>query len=152
MTVLKFYEQSPEKQKSWIKQMSSCDWDAGRYLGYLLDKNEFKSCCGKDAQVYLLTDGEKLVSYCTLAEHDEIFSDNMKPWIGFVYTFPEYRGKRCSGKLIECAVKEASEAGFESVFVSSEEKGLYEKYGFSYVTDMESEHGYMTQVFERKIK
>ena len=34
-----------------------------------------------------------------IVHQDEINAPDMFPWIGFVYTFPEYRGKRMMGKV-----------------------------------------------------
>jgi len=45
----------------------------------------------------MLTDGEKLVAFCTFAPRDEIWPTDLTPWIGFVYTYPEYRGRRNAG-------------------------------------------------------
>ncbi|MCQ2484092.1 MAG: GNAT family N-acetyltransferase [Clostridia bacterium] len=152
MEILEYYKLSDEKKEYWKNELLKCDWDAGQYLHSLLDNGEFKSFCGENAEVLLAVEGDSLTAFCTLAEHDEIVSDEMKPWIGFVYTFPQFRGRRLSGLLTERAVGLAAEAGYEYVYVSSEEKGLYEKYGFEFLSDAMSEHGYMTQIFRRKLK
>lgn len=139
------------EQRLFYEKMRGCDWDAGQYLGWLLKTGEFNKVSGSFGEALILTDNGEMASYCTLVEFDEIESTDMKPWIGFVYTFPEYRGRRCAGKLIEYAVNAAKQAGFTRIFVSSEEKGLYEKYGFTYICEMQSIHGYQTGVFKREI-
>lgn len=151
MEIYEFYKLSEERKAHWLNEMSRCDWDAGGFLVWMLKNDKFKEYCGKDAEVLLAAEGESLAGFCTLAEHDEIVSDTMKPWIGFVFTFPKFRGRRCSGHLTEYAVGLAREAGYEKIYVSSEEKGLYEKYGFTFLEDAMSEHGYETQIFVRKI-
>lgn len=88
-----------------------------------------------------------LISFCTLAERDEIKAEDMKPWIGFVYTFPEYRGNRCSEKIIKYTLEEARNAGYKHVYISSNEIGLYEKYGFEFINFMKNIYGQKTQVF-----
>lgn len=151
MKILEFYKLNDDEKAHWTDEMSECDWDAGGFLVWMLKNNEFRKYCGNDAEVLLATEGDRLAGFCTLAEHDEIQSDEMKPWIGFVFTFPEFRGRRCSGHLTEYAVELAKKAGYENIYVSSEEKGFYEKYGFTFLKDEMSEHGYMTQIFVRKI-
>lgn len=147
MLIKEFFKETPENKEHFITEMSKCDWDAGRYLAYMLKDNSFKKNCGENSEVLLLTDGENLASFCTYVDMDEIDDDSMKPWAGFVYTFPEHRGKRCAGKLLEYAKNLAKNDGYLKLYVSSEEKGLYEKYGFTYLKDAESIHGYETQIF-----
>lgn len=149
--IKEFSKLTSDEQKRLSEDISKCDWDAGRYLGYLLTENRLSEVSGAFSEALLLTDGNELASFCTFVEIDEIDCADMKPWIGFVYTFPQYRGRRCAGQLIEYAVKKAKEMSFERVFVSSEEKGLYEKYGFTFVKTMHSIHGYDTGVFVRDI-
>ena len=152
MEVIEFGIQNEEKKNKLISEMSESDWDAGQYLKWMLETDKFTEICGDGARTLMLTEEDKLAAFCTLAPFDEIETDTMKPWIGFVYTFPQYRGRRFSGVLIEHAVELAKADGAESVFVSSEEKGLYEKYGFHFVREAMSVHGYETQIFRRDIR
>lgn len=152
MDILELYRLNENEKEHWKKELLKCDWDAGKFLYSLVENGDFKGYCGESAEVLLAVEGDELAAFCTLAEHDEIVSDEMKPWIGFVYTFPQYRGRRLSGQLTEKAVELASKMGYEYIYVSSEEKGLYEKYGFEFLSDAMSEHGYETQIFRRKLK
>ena len=151
MEITEFSKATPDEQRCFYEKMRACDWDAGQYLGWLLKEEKFREVSGSFGEALILTDNGEVASYCTLVEMDEIDRPDMKPWIGFVYTFPEYRGRRCAGQLIEYAVNMAKQAGFTQVFVSSEEKGLYEKYGFTYICEMQSIHGYKTGVFKREM-
>jgi predicted acetyltransferase len=58
------------------------------------------------------------------------------PWIGFVYTFPQYRGHRHMGKLISYAEQIAKSNGFSNIYISTNQEGIYEKYGFSFIRIM----------------
>ena len=53
------------------------------------------------------------------------------PWVGFVYTFPAFRGKRHMGQLLDHAAVLARLEGKEAIYISTGETGLYEKYGYS---------------------
>jgi len=151
MEIKEYYKLEKKEQDKLRAEMGKCDWDAGQFLFSMLEKDEFFGFCGKKSETLLLVDDGRLAAFCTYAEHDEIYSDTMKPWIGFVYTFPEFRGRRASGMLCDYAAELAKKDGYESIYVSSEEKGLYEKYGFVFVADMMSQHEYMTQVFRRDL-
>ncbi len=135
----------------WVKEMAKTDWDAGGWLADLSANNEIESTFGKGSKVLLLTQDKSLMSFCTLAVQDEIDDMSMTPWIGFVYTFPAFRGRRCAGELIEYALDDAKKNGAQRVYVSSEEIGLYEKYGFTYLKNMNSVHGYITRIYYKDI-
>lgn len=151
MKILHFYETTD--QSHWLNEIAKSDWGAGKYLAGLLESHKFKQLCGEASDVLLLTENEHLISFCTLAEQDEIPDTDMKPWIGFVYTFPEYRGYRYAGKLIEHACATASEQGYHEIFVSSDHQGLYEKYGFTYTGIVKmSIYGDKSKIYKRELK
>ena len=84
----------------WLKQMAECDWTAGQFLHSLLTGDRFHAEYGENSRVLLLADGAKLAAFCTYAEKDDIPDTELTPWLGFVYTHPDYRGRRLMGKLI----------------------------------------------------
>ena len=100
----------------------------------------------------MLTENDNLISFCTLAEEDEIKDTELKPWLGFVYTFPKYRGKRCIAKLIEYACTKAIEAEYNALYISTDQKGLYENFGFEYtgISKM-SIYGDMSMIYKRNL-
>ena len=98
MEILSWYDTvNPEW---WLRKIGESDWTAGQFLHELLRDNRFHALAGESAQVLLLTDGSRLASFCTYAERDDIPDSELTPWMGFVYTFPEFRGRRLMGKLI----------------------------------------------------
>ena len=130
MEIREFF--SLEDKTYWLDQIGKSDWSAGKYLYELLRDDRLKEVCGESTIVPMLLDGDKLVSFCTLAERDDIQPTGLTPWIGFVYTSPEYRGHRYAGKLLEYAEKTAAKAGAEYVYISTGHTGLYEKYGYEF--------------------
>lgn len=151
MNVVSFYESAPCEQEYLLGLMKKTDWGAALWLCDLAENGEVRSTFGDTADILLLTDNGNLASYCTLAPQDEIDDKSLTPWAGFVFTFPEYRGRRCAGMLLDEACRRAKEQGFSKLYVSSEEKGLYEKYGFEFLESRQSIHGYETQIFVRTI-
>ena len=136
-----------DHRELWLAQMENCSWRAGRYLYTLLKEGRFQEQYGKTSRVLLLTDGEKLAAFCSYAEKDEIPDTELKPWLGFVYTDPEYRGRRLMGRLIARVKELAREDGSDALYISSEEQGLYEKYGAAYIRTMKTNRGEETRVF-----
>ena len=125
----------------WLNRLSQCDWTAGQYLHQLLKEDRFHELCGKKARVLMLTDGTKLVSFCTYAERDDIPDTELTPWMGFVYTAPEYRGRRMMGRLIAEVKALAREDGYDTLWISTGETGLYEKYGAEYAQEAKDMRG-----------
>ncbi|MBO7556487.1 MAG: GNAT family N-acetyltransferase [Alphaproteobacteria bacterium] len=150
MQIVEYYKS--QNQEYWRSEIGKGDWSAAKLLWKLLDKNELKKMCGSSTEVFLLTEGENLMSFAILAEQDEVEAPELSPWIGFVYTFPQYRGKHCAGELIEHICGVLKNAGEKQVYISTEEIGLYEKYGFVFWQMMITREGKPTRVYVRKVE
>ena len=135
----------------WTNQIENSDWGAGKYLAYLLKENKFFDLVGKKSKVLMLTDNENLVSFCTLAEFDDVQPTNLTPWIGFIYTFPEYRGKRLAGKLLSYAETLAKLDGATHTYISTNHINLYEKYGYKFFETTKDIEGEETRVYRKKL-
>ena len=98
-----------------------------------------------------MTDDDKLVSFAVLAEQDEIDAPELSPWIGFVYTFPARRGNHHAGELIEhiCGILKSER--IPCVYISTQETGLYEKYGFAFLKTMTNRESNLTRVYIKKL-
>lgn len=139
-------------KEHWIEEIKKSNWRAGPFLAKLLAEGRFFEEMGETSKVLLLTDGDKLVSYCTFAEVDDIRPTDLTPWIGFVYTFPEYRGHRYAGILFDEVERLSREKGIEKVYLSTTHIGLYEKYGFEFFAMMEDIDGDPSRVYVKTFK
>ena len=145
MEIVEFY--TCDNQNHWSNEIKRSEWDAGQFLYELLRDNSLKELCGERTKVFLLTDGDKLVSFCTYAEQDDIREPSLTPWVGFVYTFPAYRGNRYMGRLLERVYEQANKDKYEYLYISTGEVGLYEKYGYSFWKIMKDMHGEDSRVY-----
>ena len=134
MEVIAYHESG--RKEHWLAQIGKSDWRAGKFLQRLLAEGTFFDTMGERSKVLLLTDGDELVSYCTYAEKDDIRPTDLTPWAGFVYTFPARRGHRYAGLLFGEITRLAEAEGAAAVYLSTSHTGLYEKYGFEYLTQM----------------
>ena len=66
MTVLNFFDQ--ENKEHWLGKIKESDWGAAQYLHYLLSEGRVFGLVGERSRVLMLTEGEELISFCTLAE------------------------------------------------------------------------------------
>lgn len=136
-------------KEHWLSKIQESDWGAGRYLYELLKNHKLKQLVGENTKVLLLVDGNDLISFCTFAEKDDIQPTDLTPWIGWVYTFPSYRGNYYSGKLLSYAEKLAKEAGMKNIYISTNHIGLYEKFGYEFFKTMKDINGEDSRVYIR---
>ncbi len=139
-----------ENRELWLRQIAQYEWGAARFLTALLRENRFHDAVG-EGTLYLLTDGDTLVSFLSLAERDCVDASKLSPWIGFVHTAPECRGHRYAGMLIGHACAIAQKHGARRVYICTDHDGLYEKYGFTLLEDRVSIYGEMSHVLVRKL-
>ena len=151
MEILEYFSLSANRQAYWSDRIAEGDWRAAPYLAAHLQKETFQHRYGPNGKVFLLTDEESLISFCTLVPQDEIKDDTLLPWIGFVYTFPAYRGRRYSETVINHACAAARDEGHKTIYLTSDEEGLYEKYGFTSMGYRDTMEGHKTQVFYREL-
>lgn len=167
MEILKYRNLGDEDKIYWRSLIGSCGWGAGDFLFSLLGgkKDEtattvgacevsevlFEEACGEGAQVLLLVEGRELVSFCTYAPLDDVQPTLLTPWIGFVFTAKEYRGRRCAGELISYAEGLAREDGHEFTYISTDHVGLYEKYGYELYRMAKSLDGEDARVYRKKL-
>lgn len=138
-----------DNQAHWRAAIAENEWRAAKYLARLLEQGSFHDEVG-NGTVYLLTEGDRLISFVTLAESDCV-DVPYGPWIGFVHTAPEYRGHRHVGKLIDHACAAAREHGVQQVYLCTDHVGLYEKYGFIYLKNRVNVYGEDSRVYVREV-
>ena len=117
----------------WEKTIAfaeNCSWRAGKFLANMMRENSFSDIEREDA----------------LPGNSEY-----TPFIGFVFVDENSRGKRVSEKMIGEACKYAKDIGYEAMYIVSGEHGLYEKYGFEKIDELETIYGDVDQLFKRAI-
>ena len=134
MRIIEYF--ATDNQAYWLSQIGKSDWVAGQFLYELLKNEKLQQYSGDKTKVFMLVDGEALISFCTLSNKDDIEQTDLRPWIGFVYTFPQYRGHRYIGKLLNYAKEMARAKGLSNIYVSTDQEGIYEKYGFAFLAYM----------------
>lgn len=148
MKITEFF--SSDRKEHWLGEIKKSGWAAGDLLYRLLSENKAKELLGESTKVFLLNDGENLVSFCTLSETDDIRPTELTPWIGFVFTFPEYRGHHMAQMLIGTVEWRAYEAGYDRVYISTDHTGLYEKYGYEFYGFGKTVTGEESRIYTKK--
>ena len=140
-----------DRKKHWLEKIGESEWGGGKFLYELLRDNRLKELCGEKTKVLLLTEADDLLSFCTYAEQDDIRDISLTPWVGFVFTFPKHRGKRCFGLLMNHVRSLAQADGHRYVYISTNAEGLYEKYGCTYWKNMTDFRGEVSRVYRLEV-
>lgn len=125
----------------------SCSWRAGPVLAKRMRENAFQPW----ERVIAAAEDGTVIGYCTLTEKDDSAEEGYAPFIGFVFVDEAHRGRRISQRMIETALRYAKGLGYGTVYLISDERGLYEKYGFTKLGDCETVFGTREQLFCRGV-
>ena len=141
--IFDYYEQDDNFKKILLEQINEPIWPGAKHLYDNVKNNS------DHGRLFIMYDKDKnhIISFGTLHDFDEIKSDELKPWIGSIYTFRPYRGNRFSEKLIKYILNVAKQDGNEFVYLSSDNEGMYEKFGFELYDMMTTVRDNETQVF-----
>ena len=145
MNIIEYF--STDDKEYWLSKIKESDWGAGQFLYELLKNQKLKEYVGENTKVLMLVDGGDLISFCTFAEKDDIQPTELTPWIGWVCTFPHYRGHRYVGMLLRYAETLAKTDGINCIYISTNHNGLYEKYGYEFFRMMKDMHGEDSRVY-----
>lgn len=149
MKVINYFES--DDQEYWLSKIKESDWGAGQYLYGLLKDQKLGELVGPRVRVLLLTEGEQLLSFCTLADKDDIQPTELGPWVGWMYTFPVCRGHRYAGLLLRHAESMARADGADAVYISTNHDGLYETYGYEFMQVMKDIDGQDSRVYIKRL-
>lgn len=150
MEIINFFD-SPN-QDALVEKIALGDWTAARFLAKLLRQGAFYQTLGEGGKLFLLMDGENIASFVTLTEKDCIDDDALYPWLGFFFTFPEYRGNRNGGMVLAHAAEDAQKQGYEKVYLATDHVGLYEKYGFTYLANRMDIYGEDSRIYVKELQ
>ena len=143
---------SKDNKEKYLQQLLECDWWAGKILAKMIILGKLEEMCKDNPRVFLLVNNDEVVSFCTYVHQDEINAPDLFPWIGFVYTYEQHRGNHYFGKLLNHILQLAKEEKYKYIYVSTNEKELYEKYGFKYYKNMLDITGNDSRIYFIEVK
>jgi len=125
----------------------------GRFLLMLDDNNATEITVNNEKGVC-----PRLACFVSVTRNDEVDikmsgRETWTPWVGCVFTYPEYRGNRLSENLIYLAEEYAvKEFNAEYTYISTDHIGLYEKFGYEFFTESDTVWGETTRVMRKKVR
>ena len=123
-------------QKEWGSKTNSkeeFDIKINKKISKILSNLDNKYYCK-----LILLDDEKLVGFISIFPTDGDERNDLTPWYATIYVKKEYRGKGYSRILNEAILSEAKSRGFNKIYLKTELKGYYEKFGAKYIEDLQN--------------
>ena len=93
----------------------------------------------------------KIVGMAAVLKTDYYPLPEIYPWVSSIFVSEAYRGHRISGKLIDAANDYVRSLGFSRSYIPSEFMGLYEKYGYRYLKEIENYGGGIDHLFVKDL-
>lgn len=144
------YSTCSEKNK-YFKQIAAYEWKAAKFLATLLKENRLQDALDCWCELYLLVDGDVLVSFVTLSAQDCIAAPTLMPCLGFFHTAPEYRGNHYGKLLIDGVCEFARKDNYTKIYIATDQIGLYEKYGFRYLENRIDIWGVDSRIYVKEL-
>lgn len=135
-------------RNSLINYANSCDREAWPILAQKMQWNDFLDW----ERVFLATENDKIIWYCTFTKEDWIPDCDYSPFVWFMFIDGNYRWKRVSEKMINAVEKYAKTLNFKKLYIVSDHKWLYEKYWFEKCDEKADDLWHIETIFVREIK
>lgn len=74
LTVFSFFDEP--QQLYWTERIKECDWGAALLLAELLENGRFHETLG-EGKLFIMADGDRLVSFATLTQKDCVDDDSL---------------------------------------------------------------------------
>jgi len=122
------------KKSSWRESpIIAKNWEENNYLDW--------------ERIFMAVENNSIVGHCSLNEKDSVPDVEYTPYIQSIFVNEQFRGNRISEKLILHAMSYAKTLGFEKVYIVSDHKNFYEKYGFMKIDEKNDYRGESQGIF-----
>ena len=126
------------KKSSWRESpIIAKNWEENNYLDW--------------ERIFAAIENNNIIGHCSLNNIDAVPDAEYTPYIQAVFVNEKFRGNRISEKMINSAIEYAKTLGFKNVYIVSDHKNFYEKYGFAKVDEKNDYKGELQSIFCKKI-
>ncbi len=94
---------------------------------------------------------DEIIGFCTFLKTDYYPENRYSPWISTIFVDEKYRGMRISERMINKVIEYAKEQNFLKVYIPSDMIGIYEKYGFQKIDELQNYDGDIDNIFAKEI-
>ncbi|MDE7283143.1 MAG: GNAT family N-acetyltransferase [Lachnospiraceae bacterium] len=134
------------KWNELIEYAENCSWIAGKHLASMMRDNTFDGW----ESVFAATAEDEIIGFCTFLKTDYYPENRYSPWVSSIFVDEKYRGKRISERMINKVIEYAKEQNFSKVYIPSDMIGMYEKYGFQKIDELQNYDGDIDNILQKK--
>lgn len=98
---------------------------------------------------YAAIQDEEIIGIYALIRNDLNSRQDLQPWLACLYIDPGSRGQKLGSSLLDHAIEEAAKLGFKKLYLQTDLKGYYEKYGWLHRGEVFGAGGGSTQFYEK---
>ena len=106
-----------------------------------IERKKEKICNAFNDEFYcklILVDNSKLIGFISIFPNDCKEEKELKPWYATMYVKKEYRNKGYSRILNDAILKEAKNRGFSILYLKTDLKNYYEKFGAVFIKKLKT--------------
>ena len=100
--------------------------------------------------LYALIINDTLIIIYEINEKDDVDEAPYTPYIASIFVKEEYRGNGYMKLIMADAFSKIKGMGYDKAYVHSSHEGLYEKYGFVHIDDVDTKYG-KKRIFEKEL-
>lgn len=101
---------------------------------------------------YLLLKKGSPIGCYGLVTNDFISRHDLFPWFVALYVTEDERGQELGSLLLEHGIRETAQAGFSTLYLTTDHDGYYEKYGWTRIEDGYDRDGEPCRIYRKKAK
>jgi GNAT superfamily N-acetyltransferase len=148
MDIVMLDERHPLWQKT-ADYAHICPWSAGPWLARMMKGGGIRGI----ERVFAACEGEDILGFCLFCEKDGLPErlSGFTPFAACVFVDEKRRGSRISQSMLEAVEGYARSLGYRELYLKSEHRGLYEKYGYRLIDTFEPNRGPADQLFSKPL-
>ena len=98
---------------------------------------------------YLLLNGQAIIGSYALLRNDIISRQDLVPWLACLYVHEDFRSKGLAEQLLDHALVEARQKGYDTLYLSTDLNKFYESKGWTFYKDGYGVDGNQIKIYRK---
>ena len=117
---------------------------------YLASMEECLESNAPIPQRYVAVDGGRIIGGMGVIENDFHKRHDLSPNVCAVYTESDRRGEGIAGVILNFVCKDMKQSGIDTLYLITDHIGFYERYGWDYLFDVETDDNSTSRMYIHK--
>ena len=140
----RYFRESVKLLYEWWKDIKHISYD--EVYTQLLDDLKEDSL----PNLYALVINDTLIAIYEINEKDDVDEAPYTPYIASIFVKEEFRGNGYMKMIMSDAFSKIKGMGYDKAYLHSSHEGLYEKFGFTHIDDVDTKYG-KKRIFEKEL-